>query len=72
MFWIGIIVGIIVGIVVGIVGLVLFSKKMTNMTFDEMSECGILLMEAGDNRESTIEWHNATYDEFGTVILPEK
>lgn len=72
MFWIGIIVGIIVAIVVGTVGLTLLCMKVSNMSLKEMGECGCLMIEAGNNRESTIMWHDAAYNEFGSVDLPEK
>ena len=59
MFWIGIIVGVIIGDVVSIAGVAMFALKATNMTIDEIAECGLLIQEAGNNREATLQvWHN--------------
>lgn len=54
MFWIGIIVGIIIGVVAGWAILALFTLKYTNMTMDEISACGWLIAEAGNNRAATM------------------
>ena len=72
MLVIGLIVGFVLGMVAGTVGVVLFSKKVTNMTFDEMSDCGQLLMDAGNNRESTIVWYDTKSEHACAVRLPEK
>lgn len=45
----------IVGAIAGIAGEVLFAKHIMNMTLDEMSQCGNMLIAAGNNRESVIE-----------------
>ena len=59
MFWIGMIVGIIIG-AVGLVAIwTLLAVKWTNMSVDELAECGGLIMEAGNNRASTLSvWHD--------------
>ena len=54
MFIVGLIVGIIVGIVIGVAGVVLVGKHFSNMTWEEYGQAGVMFMEAGNNRESTM------------------
>lgn len=49
------IVVFVVGALVGIFGITMLSKHFLNMTFDEMSRCGGMLITAGNNRESIVE-----------------
>lgn len=49
------IVVFVVGAIIGIFGWTMFGKHLLNMTFDEMSRCGSMLINAGNNRESIIE-----------------
>ena len=53
------IVGIVLGAIGMLIGLVIFAMKVTNMNLDELDQCGNLIIEAGNNRESMLE---LTYD----------
>lgn len=59
MFWIGFIVGIIIGAISCMAIWSLLVMKWTNMSMDEISACGGLILEAGNNRASTMSvWHD--------------
>lgn len=44
----------IIGAVAGLFGIILLGKRYTNMTWNEMSDAGILMIAAGQNRESSL------------------
>ena len=54
------IVGIVLGAIGMLIGLFIFAMKVTNMNLDELDQCGNLIIEAGNNRESMLE---LTYDD---------
>lgn len=54
------IVGIVLGAIGMLIGLFIFAMKVTNMNLDELNQCGNLIIEAGNNRESMLE---LTYDD---------
>ena len=57
------IVGNVLGAIGMLIGLYILALKVTNMNLDELDQCGNLLIEAGNNRESMLE---LTYDDdFG-------
>ena len=64
MLVIAFIVVFIVGAIVGIIGEVLFAMLISNMTLDEMSQCGSMMIRAGNNRESMIELTIDNDDDF--------
>lgn len=71
MFWIGLIVGLIVGMIGCWIGLVLLTKMATGMSVEEMAECGGLLIEASQNRESTIVAYDSNGEQLCGVLLEE-
>ena len=71
MFWIGMIVGLIIGAIVIYHGLIWYAQKISGMSIDEMGDCGRLLLDASENRESTIVvYHDGM--ELNSVLLEEK
>ena len=71
MFWIGLIVGIIIGAIVCHFGMIMYAMKATGMSIDEMEDCGLLLIDAGQNRESAIVLYHDD-DELDRVVLEER
>ena len=70
MFWF-MLIGFVVGGVVTLVGLVLFGMKKANMSFEEFGNCGLMMIEAGNNRESSM--HLCYNDELqNTLVFEEK
>ena len=70
MFCIGLIVGIIVGVIGTLFGWAWLACKITGISWDEGTEIGNLIIEAGQNRESTIMAYNDEV-ELGRVVLEE-
>lgn len=71
MFWIGLIVGLVVGVIACWFGLMLFTMKITGMSVYEMADCGNLMIEAGQNRESTIVAYDSNGEQLCGVLLEE-
>lgn len=71
MFWIGLIVGLVFGTIIGFIGTVVFAMKISGMSYDEMADCGSLMIDAGQNRESAIVLYHDD-DELGRVVLEDK
>jgi hypothetical protein len=71
MFWIGLIAGLVIGIIVGAVGTVVYAMIISGMSYDELCDCGDLLLDASQNRESTIVLYHDD-DELGRVVLEDE
>ena len=65
------IVVFIVGVITGVFGMTYFAQHYLDATFDEMAECGNLMIRAHRNRECTLtlEKDGETIDE---LILEER
>ena len=61
----------IIGVIAGVFGMTCFAQHYLDTTFDEMAECGNLMIRAHRNRECTLtlEKDGETIDEF---ILEER
>ena len=61
----------IVGVIAGVFGMTYFAQHYLDTTFDEMAECGNLIIRAHRNRECTLtlEKDGETIDE---LILEER
>ena len=64
MLFIAFIAVFIVGAIVGIVAYTFLSLHVLNMTVDEASQCGSMLIRAGNNRESMIAVTIDNADEY--------
>lgn len=71
MFVFGLIVGLVIGVIVGILGNILYAMKVSGMSLSEMGDTGVLLIDASQNRESTIVVYHDD-GELGRVVLEDE
>lgn len=67
MLWIG----LVIGTIIGYIGTVVYAMKVSGMSLEEMADCGDLLIDASQNRESAIVLYHDD-GELSRVVLEEK
>lgn len=64
----------IVGAIAGVVVYTMWALHVANLTVEEASQCGTMLIQAGNNRESMIELtiDNGYRYHYDSIILEER